>query len=73
MTAKHRRFHKSGVGIISTDTVDSADVATITYLTSNPQFNSIYGTTGKLDKPNENAAATFSESALLCPGVKYDD
>ncbi len=73
MTAKHRRFHKSGVGIISSDTVDSGDVATITYLSSNPQFNSIYGTTGKLDKPNENAAATFSESALLCPGAKYDD
>ena len=73
MTAKHRRFHKSGVGIISSDTVDSGDVATITYLSANPQFKSIYGTTGKLDKPNKNAAATLSESALLCPGAKYDD
>lgn len=73
MTAKHRRFHKSGVGIISSDTVDSGDVATITYLSANPQFKSIYGTTGKLDKPNENAAATMSESMLLCPGAKYDD
>lgn len=73
MTAKHRRFHKSGVGVISSDTVDSGDVATITYLSANPQFKSIYGTTGKLDKPNGNAAATFSESMLLCPGAKYDD
>lgn len=73
MTAKHRRFHKSGVGIISSDTVDSGDVATITYLTANPQFKSIYGTTGQLDKPNSNAAATMSESMLMCPGAKYDD
>ena len=73
MTAKHRRFHKSGVGVISSDTVDSGDVATITYLSANPQFKSIYGTTGTLDKPNDNATAVWSESTLLCPGAKYDD
>ncbi len=73
MTGKHRRYHKSGVGVISTDTVDSGDVATITYLTANPQFNSIYGTSGELSDPNKNAAATLSESTLLYPGAKYDD
>ena len=73
LTGKHRRFHKSGVGIVSTDTVDSGDVATITYLTSNPQFNSIYGTTRTLENPDGNNAATWSESMLLCPGAKYDD
>lgn len=73
MTGKHRRYHPSGVGIISSDTVDSGDVATITYLTANPQFTSVYGTTGKLDDPDANAAACFSESMLMLPGAKYDD
>lgn len=73
MTARARRYHKSGVGIISCDTVDSGEVATITYLSANPNFDSIYGTSGTLDKPNENASACFSESTLLTPGAKYDD
>lgn len=73
MTARSRRFHPSGIGIISSDTVDSGDVATITYLTANPNFDSIYGTSGVLENPNENASACFSESALLMPGAKYDD
>ena len=73
MTGKSRRYHKSGIGVISSDTVDSGDVATINYLTANPNFDTIYGTSGILEKPDENAAASWSESMLNVPGAKYDD
>lgn len=73
MTARSRRFHPSGVGIVSSDTVDSGDVGTITYLSANPNFDTIYGTSGTLENPNDNSSACFSESMLLVPGAKYDD
>lgn len=73
MTAKSRRFHKSGIGVVSEATVDSGDVGTITYLTANPNYTSIYGTSTDLENPNEKAANCFSDVALTIPGGKYDD
>ena len=73
MTAETRRFHPSQIGVISEATVDNAETGTITYLTSNPNYDSIYGTSQELEKPNESAGQCFSESMLLVPGHKYDD
>lgn len=73
MTARHRAYHKNGLGVVSEATPDNGDTATITYLTANPNYRSLRGTIRKLDKVEGNAARVMSTSALLAPGVEYDD
>jgi hypothetical protein len=73
MTARHRAYHKSGIGVVSEATPDNGDTATITYLTANPNYRSLRGTIRKLDKVEGNAARVMSTSALLAPGCEVDD
>lgn len=73
MTAKHRSFHKNGIGVVSEATPDNGDTATVTYLTADPNYRSLRGTIRKLDKVEGNSARVMSTSALLAPGVERDD
>lgn len=74
MTAPTRKFHKNAMGIVSEATVDSQHVGTITYLTANPNFNSLYGTTTAIDPTvSKPPAQLVSTSMLLAPGADIDD
>lgn len=71
MVKKTRKFSKSDLGVISESNVDSGDVGITTYLTGNPQLATVDG----IVKPSKDksAASLLSNSALLAPGVLFDD
>ena len=75
MTEKHRGFHRSNVGLVSEATVDSGDVATITYLTADPNYTSLRGTSRQMTDDGLKKAPTkvVSTSMLLAPGADRDD
>ena len=73
MTKKTRTYHPNDMGLISTDTVDSSDVAINTYTVADPQFTSLRGLTRPYDEQTMGAAALLSTSALLAPGSDRDD
>lgn len=73
MTGKSRVYHKSNMGLVSEATVDSGDVATITYLTADPNYNSLRGTSRRLQTVNGNAAKLISTSFMNAPGADHDD
>lgn len=74
MTAPTRKFHKNAMGVVSEATVDSQHVGTITYLTANPNFKSLYGTTKAIDPSVEQPPAQLvSTSMLLSAGGDIDD
>lgn len=71
MMADARKFHRNGMGIISEATVDSKDVGTVVYLSSDPNLKDMYGRTGDFEKSNN--ASVFSTSAMLMPCADIDD
>lgn len=74
MVADARKYHKKGMGVISEATVDSKDVGTVVYLSSNPTFENLYGMIPKdnwREKPTPSQ--TISTSMLLAPGADIDD
>ena len=73
MTEKSRQFHANSIGVVSEATKDNADVATITYLTADPNYTSLRGTTRRLSEAKGNAAKIVSTSMLLAPGADIDD
>lgn len=73
MTASSRVFDKNAIGVVSESTVDSGDVATITYLTADPNYNSLRGTTRLTPKPRDSIAKVISTSFLLAPGADEDE
>lgn len=75
MTEKQRGFHKSNIGLVSEATVDSGDVATITYLTADPNYTSLRGTSRQMDEKDlvEKSAKVVSTSMLLHPGSDRED
>lgn len=73
MTAKHRTFHPNGLGVVSEATVDSGDVATITYLTADPNYTSLRGTTRRIKNPEKNITKMLSTSMLLAAASDRDD
>lgn len=73
MTAPSRKYHKNAMGVISEATVDSGEVATITYLTADPNFNSLRGTTRRVKDPVKDPAKMLSTSVMLAPAVDRDD
>lgn len=75
MTEKHRGFHRSNVGLVSEATVDSGDVATITYLTADPNYTSLRGTSRQMGDGDlyKTPTKTVSTSMLLAPGLDKDD
>lgn len=73
MVQSAREYHPSDMGVISESTTDSGDVAINTYLSANPQFNSVRGTTTPLDMKNLKTSALLSTSSLLAVGAANDD
>lgn len=75
MTVKHRGFHRSNVGLVSEATVDSGDVATITYLTADPNYTTLRGVSRQMTDKSLHASPSkvVSTSMLLSPGSDRDD
>jgi len=73
MTAKHRAFHKNGIGVVSEATPDNGDTATITYLTADPSYRSLRGTIEPVTKVDGNMARVVSTSTMMAPGAEHDD
>lgn len=73
MVKRSRIYHENDMGVISEATVDSSDVAVITYLTANPNFNTLRGTTRRYDKKEDGPTNLLSTSALLAPAATHDD
>lgn len=71
MVKRTRKFTKSDLGVISESNVDSGDVGITTYLTGNPQVASVDGIVK--ESKETTAASLLSNSALLAPGVLFDD
>lgn len=68
-----RRYHKNDMGVISEGTVDSSDVGINTYLSADPQFTSLRGTSKRYEMGKTGVTALLSTSALLSPGSDRDD
>lgn len=73
MTAEARLFKESDIGFISESTVDSGDVAVITYMSPNANITSVRGTVRAYDKEKDGAANIVSTSALISPFADRDD
>lgn len=73
MTAPARKFHKNAIGVISEANVDNGDVGTITYSSADPNYDSLRGTSTRIDIDNPPTAQVFSTSFLLAPGADMDD
>lgn len=73
MTDKARTYHRNGLGVVSEATTDNSDVATITYLSADPNYKSVRGTIRKLNSFEGNASKLISTSMLLAPASGKDD
>jgi hypothetical protein len=73
MTKRTRQYHRNDMGTISESTKDSSDVAINTYLSADPQFNSLRGTSNPYEIGVTGATALLSTAALLSPGSDRDD
>lgn len=71
MTKPTRKYDTSDLGVISESNVDSGDVGITTYLSGNPQIQNVDGIIK--ENKDQTAAALLSNSALLAPGVLFDD
>lgn len=72
MTKHTRVYHKNDMGTISSDTVDSSDVAINTYTSADPQFTSLRGISRRYDD-DMGATALLSTAALISVGSDRDD
>lgn len=72
MTKKTRSYHRNDMGVISSDTVDSSDVAINTYTSADPQLVSLRGLSRRYDE-SMGSTALLSTSALMAPGSDRDD
>lgn len=73
MVRTTRAYHKNDMGVISESTVDSSDVGINTFLTADPQFNSLRGTTKRVNLKNAGVTPMLSTSAQLSVGSMHDD
>lgn len=73
MTAEARLYKESDIGFISESTVDSGDVAVITYMSPNANITSVRGTVREFDKEQDGSANIVSTSALISPFSDRDD
>jgi hypothetical protein len=72
MVERTRHYHHSDLGVISEATVDSGKVGSTIYLSADPNFTSVRGTT----RPRTDADGPtkhFSTSMLLSPSSDRDD
>jgi hypothetical protein len=73
MVKRNRAYHKNDMGVISEATVDSSDVAINTFMSADPQFNSLRGTANRYVVGETGATALFSTAALLSVAADRDD
>ena len=73
MVRSTRAYHPNDMGVISESTVDSSDVGINTFLSANPQFDSLYGTSKRFEIGKSGISSLLSTSALLAPGSDRDD
>ena len=73
IVTKSRIYHRNDMGVISEATVDSGDVAINTFLSADPNFKSLRGTSNRYDPKNDSPATLFSTAALISPGSDRDD
>lgn len=73
MVKRTRAYDPSDMGTISEGTVDSSDVGVISYLSANPQFNSLRGTSTRYQRGVTGASSLISTAALLSPSADNDD
>jgi len=73
MVASTRLFTDEDMGFISEGTVDSGDVAIITYLSPNSNVTSVRGTVRMYDAKRDGASSIMSTAALLSFGADGDD
>lgn len=73
MVGRVRKFHPNDLGVISESTVDSSDVAINTYLSANPNFNSVRGTVDVKSVDDLDPASIFSTPTMLSPSADKDD
>lgn len=73
MTKSSRAYHKNDLGTISEASPDSKTVGAITYLTPNPNFNSLRGTVNPIELKDIQNSSLLSTSALLAPCSDTDD
>jgi len=73
MTAEARLYKESDQGFISESTVDSGDVAVITYMSPNANLTSVRGTVRAFDPTTDGPTNMISTSALVSPFADRDD
>lgn len=73
MVASARLFTDEDMGFISEGTVDSGDVAIITYLSPNSNVTSVRGTVRVYDPERDGPSSIMSTAALLSVGADGDD
>lgn len=73
MVAAARLFTDEDMGLVSEGTVDSGDVAIITYLAPNANVTSVRGTIRMWDKKRDGASSIMSTAALLSFAADGDD
>lgn len=73
MVADSRLYRKPDEGFVSEATVDSGDVAIITYVPPNAKFTTVRGTVSAFDHDKDGSSSLISTAALLAPGADRDD
>lgn len=73
MVKRSRVFHPNDMGVISESTVDSGDVAISTFLTADPNFNSLRGLSKRYEPGVDGATKLISTAALVSPCADRDD
>ena len=76
LNAESRKYHVNSLGIMSDATVDNGDAGTVTFLTANPNFKSLLGTTNitaEDDRKNLTPTQLMNTTSLLAPAIEFDD
>lgn len=73
LSEETRIANKNRIGYISEATVDSGDVGINTYLSANPDFNTLLGLMTPVSERKLDPTKVFSTSALLAAGSNRDD
>lgn len=73
MVRATRAYHPNDMGIISESTVDNSDVGINTFLSADPQFNSVRGTSKPYVVGKTGMTALLSTAAQLSVGSTNDD
>lgn len=73
MVKRTRKYNDTDKGVMSEANVDSGDVGINAYLSANPNFTSLRGTTKRFDSKTDSLTNLLSPSALMAPCSEQDD